>query len=298
MMKGKVLVDAASLSSHISDEDLMAGLGCVVASGLMTHLDLTNLGSASRGLRDLTETSHSWERLLEKLEKDFPVEGKDGCHLDDEPSFPPRASGAERDWNSCIPLEEELQHLVLRRVRLDGSGGMALQRMNHGVLEDLFHPSEEPVGKQYGVIEVDAHLRRTPVWVIRPLPLLCNQCSIESTTYEEYQNHCKGYWHKQSLLDEWDSLKDASHCDPRHFKEEWESLITARNKFRSIWTYRKKMLAFFRAPMDEAGVKNMKRLLEWAREVVQDTEGRYRDTTARDIRKALRKCTLENVTTV
>jgi hypothetical protein len=220
----------------------------------------------SREVPNLATYDQSWGLVLDHFMKEFPLDGTEGSeYAAFEAAFPGRERGARRDHNSFFPLEQDLTHLVLPHCAIRSSNPLC--RVRDGVLEDLFHPAEQPVGPAYGLV-----VGRTAVWKARPFPLLCEVCAFvcdgqhNRNSYDLFINHCTTYSHKQKMLPESRRVDDLNMIDPRHL-DNWTSL-PAMNKFMSVWCYRKAMLAFFRAPMDEASWENMAVNLDWIRESV------------------------------
>ncbi|KAJ1640874.1 hypothetical protein T492DRAFT_831863 [Pavlovales sp. CCMP2436] len=139
---------------------------------VVPKLGCTELLSARRVNKELYELAsedHAWTGAMQALEMTFPLDGTEGskCRA---PRFPPRKHGVQRNVDSYVPVEPDLQRLVLHRVG-------TLTRVEAGVVEDLFHPAAEDAGAE------DPYKSRTRVWEARPLPLRCEPCGVICESY-------------------------------------------------------------------------------------------------------------------
>ncbi|KAJ1640128.1 hypothetical protein T492DRAFT_1113163, partial [Pavlovales sp. CCMP2436] len=123
-------------------------------------------------LRELTSEDHAWTGALQALEAAFPLGGTEGAYMATLIEFPPRARGAQRDVNSFLPAEPELQHLVLPQrfeTRMEaGVRPLPLQFEPCGVVCDSYGSFGAHCALWAHKEQLREPERRVPSWAINP----------------------------------------------------------------------------------------------------------------------------------
>ncbi|KAJ1474833.1 hypothetical protein T484DRAFT_1969652 [Baffinella frigidus] len=246
--------------------------------------ELLALRGTNRELRALASEDHLWADSLHMVLKDFPLDPDELA----QPAYPARARGESLVHNSLLPCEAE-------RVQLPG---FVLQQLgqirlnSEGVLEDLLRPDNEDAGNS-------SLEQRTAVYKARPLPLRCELCDVECDSYASFTAHCTLFSHKV-LMEPWtrfdQRFQDPCFQDPRHAVDGYEALSTW-GKFEAMHRYRTVMVAWFRAPMNAAGLSNMADLTKEARRQIKADAPLF-GLSARQLKSALRTCTTKRVAEV
>ncbi|KAJ1640749.1 hypothetical protein T492DRAFT_1129409 [Pavlovales sp. CCMP2436] len=239
--------------------------------------ELLSARLVNKELYKLASEDHAWTGAMQALEMNFPLDGTEGSRHR-APRFPPRKHGVQRDVDSYVPVEPDLQHLVLPRVG-------TLTREEAGVVEDLFHPAEEDAGAG------DPYKSRTPVWISRPLPLRCEPCGVICESYGSFAAHCVLFIHGEQLSE---PKRRVPHwaIDPRH-AESYAELPTIK-RYAAVSSYRSLMLASLRSPMKPAEQARMAEVASWARVRVTaraDDPESEAALTEEELELAISKCT-------
>lgn len=117
------------------------------------------------------------------------------------------------------------------------------------MLEDLFYPDTE-----------DPRPHRTPVYIPRLLPIVCHDCNITCTTYKGLVEHCCTLQHQIATIPR-DRRIPKEFWDPRDNQSAFMNK-TPFEQVQACMKYKHKIIDFLRAPMDDAGVRNMEAQLE------------------------------------
>jgi len=196
-----------------------------------------------RELRALASEDHAWADALRCLTRKVEL-GEDELA---RPAYPVRERGERLDSRSHFPCEAE--HLEMAGIVLPDRAAWTapLSRVTEGVLEDLFHPSSEDAGTNYGIF-------RTRVYKTRPLPLRCELCDVERDSYASFTEHCLPFKHKVLLSPPTfdPRVKDPRFQDPRRsWHGDGYAALSTMAKFKAIHRYREVMLEFFRTMRSE-----------------------------------------------
>lgn len=132
--------------------------------------------------------------------------------------IPPRPRGVLRDFNSSLPVANDIRSRRPYIIPMDREGELyhfprSLPRERNnlrlGRLEDLVHYADEPVGKCFkvpfpealgGTFRLCSH--RESFYLPRPFPVTCTACRVVLKDSTELKNHLELFNHKRSMVQE------------------------------------------------------------------------------------------------